>query len=81
MQAHANDASTCKYYQKKALKITAPLGADYFTDSNGGINRLRRHNTVASNLDGESRSVDSKMVMTGNTANNWQVLKNVASVT
>lgn len=57
------------------------MGADYFTDSNGGINRLRRDNTVASNLVGESRSVDSKMVMTGNMANNCQVLKNVTSMT
>jgi len=38
-------------------------------------------NTVASNLVSESRSIDSKMVMTGNMANNCQMLKNVTSVT
>jgi hypothetical protein len=51
------------------------------TDSNGWIDRLRRHNTVYNSLAGERRSVDSKMVITENMANNCQVLKNVTSVT
>jgi len=81
-QAHANDASTdVNTTRKKALQITAPLGADYSRDSNGWINRLKGHNTVYNSLVGERRSVDSKMVMTGNMTNNCQVLKNVTSVT